>query len=97
MFDAAAQYVYGGRGRLRHQRKGRLSSDGGKSSAAGTRWRDGRVIWSGLTLIPVFDLKDTHCLEAHAQFCRVKYLRLIKRIIGGKTRWPVQLNLAGAP
>jgi len=54
------QYAYGGRGRPRYKRRGWLTSVAGKSNAAGIRWRDGSVLWSGLTLMPVFDIKDKH-------------------------------------
>jgi putative transposase len=96
-FDAVAQYAYGDRGRPRYKRKGWLTSVAGKSNKAGIRWRDGSVLWSGLTLMPVFDLKDKHGVEAHALSCRVKYLRLVKRTINNETRWSVQLVLEGLP
>jgi hypothetical protein len=76
---------------------GWLTSIAGKSNTAGIRWRDGSVAWSGLTLMPVFDLKDKHGVEAHALSCRVKYLQLVKRAINNETRWSVQLVLEGAP
>ena len=55
------------------------------------------MLWSGLDLLPIFDFKDKHSVEAHALSCRVKYVRLIKRIIAGKVRWFVQLVLEGEP
>ena len=94
-FGAVEQYAYGGRGRPRFKRHGWFSSVEGKSNAAGIRWRDDRVLWSGLKLAPLFDLKDKHGVEAHALSCRVKYLRLVKRVIKGNTFWFVQLVLEG--
>lgn len=96
-FGAVEQYAYGGRGRPRYKRKGWLTSVEGKSNTAGIRWRDGRVLWSGLTLMPIFDIKDKHGVEAHSLSCRVKYLRLVKRTINNETRWSVQLVLEGVP
>ncbi|MBI5326989.1 MAG: transposase [Deltaproteobacteria bacterium] len=96
-FDAVRQYAYGARGKPRFKRRGWLTSVEGKSNASGIRWRDGRVLWSGLTLMPIFDFKDKHGVEAHALTCRVKYLRLVKRTVIGEPRWFVQLVLEGTP
>jgi putative transposase len=94
-FGAVEQHAYGGRGRPRFKRKGWLTSVEGKSNAAGIRWRDDHVLWSGLKLAALFDIKDKHDVEAHALSCRVKYLRLVKRVIKGNNCWFVQLILEG--
>ena len=96
-FGATAQHAYGGRGRPRFKRFGWLTSIEGKSNASGIRWRDGRVLWSGLKLQALFDLKDKHGLEAHALSCQVKFVRLVKRIVHDEPRWSVQLVLEGKP
>lgn len=96
-FGAVEQYAYGKRGRPRFKRKGWLTSIEGKSNAACIRWRNGRVLWNGLDIEPMFDPKDKHGVEAHALSCPVKYLRLVKRIIKGETCWFVQLVLEGYP
>lgn len=94
-FDAVEKHAYGDRGRPRFKRFGWFTSIEGKSNASGIRWRDGYVLWSGLKLKSLFDLKDKHGVEAHALSCRVKYLRLVKRTIKGQARWFVQLVLEG--
>jgi hypothetical protein len=96
-FGATEQHAYGGRGRPRFKRFGWLKSVEGKSNAAGIRWRNGIVVWSGLKLQPLFDLKDKYGLEAHALSSRIKYLRLVKRTENSETRWSVQLVLNGTP
>jgi transposase len=96
-FDAVGTYALGKRGRPRFKRKGWLSTVEGKSNSSGIRWRDGRVIWSGLDLLPIFDFKDKYGVEAHALSCRVKYVRLVKRGLPENTRWFVQLVLEGMP
>jgi transposase len=96
-FGAVEQHAYGGRGRPRFKRFGWLSSVEGKNNSAGIRWRDDHVLWSGLKLAPLFDLKDKHGLEVHALSCRVKYLRLVKRTVNCEARWSVQLILEGIP
>jgi len=96
-FAATEQHAYGGRGRPRFKRFGWLTSVEGKSNNMGIRWRDNHVVWSGLKLQPLFDLKDKHGLEAHALSSRLKYLRLVKRTDSSEARWSVQLVLDGTP
>lgn len=94
-FGAVEQHAYGARGRPRFKRYNWFTSLEGKSNAAGIRWGNDHVLWSGLKLAPLFDIKDKHGVEAHALSCRVKYLRLVKRVIKGNTCWFVQLILEG--
>jgi len=94
-FEAVEQYMFGKRGRPRFKCKGWLASIEGKSNVSGIRWRDNKVLWSGLELEPVFDMKDRHGVEAHALTSRIKYLRLVRRILSNKVRWCVQLVLEG--
>src|ERR1035438_4636214 len=72
-FDAVAKYAFGKRGHPRFKRRDWLTSIAGKSNAAGIRWRDDHVLWSGLSLYPIFDFKDPHGVEAHALACKVKF------------------------
>lgn len=94
---AIAEHLYGKRGRPRFKRKGRLDSVEGKNNTAGIRWRDGRVLWSGLDLTPVFDIKDRDGVDAHALSSPVKYVRLVRRTLRGKIAWSVQLIVEGRP
>jgi hypothetical protein len=97
VFKAIASHLVCLRGRPRFKGRGRLRSVEGKSNAAGLRWRDGRVCWNGLVLSVLFDFKDKYGVEAHALSCKVKYLRLIRKVIRGQVRWYVQLILEGRP
>ncbi len=46
-FKAVERWSFGGSGKPRFKRYGELESLEGKSNAAGIRFRDGRVLWSG--------------------------------------------------
>lgn len=96
-FNAVEKHIYKGHGRPGFSRYGEFVTVEGKNNTAGIRWREGLVHWSGLKFKPLFDLKDTHGVEAHALACRVKYLRLVKQTLKGKPAWYVQLVLAGVP
>lgn len=69
----------------------------GKSNAAGLRWRDDHLEWSGLSLKALYDQKDRHGVQSFALQQPVKYCRLIRRTLRGKTRWCVQLVISGVP
>ena len=69
----------------------------GKSNAAGIRWRDGKIEWLGLILKPIFDHKDKYGVETHALAAKVKFVRLVRKVIKGQERWYAQLVLAGQP
>lgn len=96
-FEAVAQHAYGARGRPRFRRNGQFLSIEGKSNAAGIRWRGGHIEWSGLKLKALFDRKDKHGIEAHALSCDVKFSRLVRKNVHGKTRWFAQIVLDGTP
>ena len=97
-FQAAQRYQFraGGRPRFKPRWKS-LASMEGKSNAAGLRWRDDHLEWNGLKLKAIYDQKDRHGVQAFALQNPVKYCRLVRRILNGKTRWFVQLVIAGIP
>ncbi|WP_297374345.1 hypothetical protein [Acidiferrobacter sp.] len=97
-FKAAQRYQFCSGGRPRFKAKWRaLESIEGKSNAAGLRWRDDHLEWSGLKLKAIYNQKDPHGIQAFALQNPVKYCRLVRRIIRGKTLWFVQLVIAGFP
>ena len=96
-FDAVAKYSYKQRGRPRFKGKGRLRSLEGKSNAAGIRFKDGKIHWSGLNLDLCYDKKDKHGVETHALLHRTKYVRLVKKTIRFKPVFYVQLIQEGTP
>jgi len=97
-FKAAQRYQFRIGGRPRFKPKGKaLKSLEGKSNATGLRWRDDHLEWNKLKLKALYDQKDPHGVQAFALQSPVKYCRLIRRTILGKTRWFVQLVIAGIP
>lgn len=97
-FAAAREYAFGKRGRPRFKGRGRgLHSLEGKTNASGIKWRDAAVHWGGLVLPAIPDVKDKWGVQAHALACRVKYVRLVRRMLRGRVRWYAQLVLEGTP
>lgn len=96
-FGAISQYMFGKRGRPRFKNKNRFRSIEGKSNASGIRFKDGKIYWSGLELITLYDHKDKHGVEAHALSSKTSYVRLLKKEIRGKSRYYAQLVQTGKP
>lgn len=94
-FNAVNKTVIGDAEKVRFKRPGELDSLEGKSNASGIRWRDGQILWIGLKLRTLIDLKDK--VIAHGLSCPVKYVRIVRKIIRGKTRYYVQLICEGKP
>ncbi len=98
VFTAAQRYQFRTGGRPRFKPKWKvLESMEGKSNATGLRWREDHIEWNGLSLKARYDKKDKHGIQAFALQNPLKYRRLVRRTIRGKTRWFVQLVLAGSP
>ncbi|RJO62757.1 MAG: transposase [Dehalococcoidia bacterium] len=94
-FDAANKTVIGDAEKVRFKRRGELESLEGKNNASGIRWRDGKVVWNSLELETLINVKDP--VIAHGLSSPVKYVRIVRKIIRGKTRFYVQLVCEGKP
>jgi putative transposase len=94
-FDAVQEYQFGKRGRPRFKGKGQLLSVEGKTNKQGIRWREGSVLWGPLALPACLPADDP--VVAHALTSRIKYVRLVRRVLNGRVRFFVQLVCAGKP
>jgi hypothetical protein len=94
-FGALREYQLGKRGRPRFKGKGQLLSLEGKTNKQGIRWREGRVLWGPLTLPARIPADDP--VVAHALAARIKYVRLVRRVLNGRVRFFAQLICAGQP
>lgn len=96
-FKAVQEYAFDKRGRPRFKGWNQFDSVEGKNNSMGIRWRENRVVWSGLELPAIFDPKDKHGVQAHGLECRTKYVRLLRRKLAGKNRFYAQLVQEGQP
>jgi len=94
-FDAVRKYAYGAKGKPRFKGKRGLRSVEGKSNKQGIRFRDGCIHWLGLVLPCRVERDDE--VVAYGLNQPIKYSRIIRREIRGRTRWFVQLVLKGKP
>ncbi len=95
-FNAVSRVAYGKAKKVRFKGKRGLHSVEGKSQGSAIKWKDDQVVWSGISLPVVNDaFKDP--VIAYGLTHRVKYVRLVRRVINGKDRFYAQLILEGKP
>jgi len=94
-FRATENILYGKAKDVRFRGYNQLNSVESKSNVAGIRWRDNQVEWNGLVLKPLIYIQDE--VVAHGLKHRIKYCRILRKVIRGKNRFYVQLVLEGKP
>ncbi len=94
-FAAANAWLLRQRGRPRCKGCRQLDTVEGKAHHAGIRWRDDHVEWFGPNLPALIDTDDP--VIPYALGCRVKYVRLVRRKLGGRDRFWAQLACEGIP
>ena len=94
-FKAVEKILYGTAKNVRFRGYNQLNSVESKSNVAGIRWRDNHVEWNGLCLKALIYPKDK--VVAHGLKHRVKYCRILRKIIRNKNYFYIQLLLEGKP
>ncbi len=98
-YRAVLQVALGRAKRVRFKGKQQLDTVEGKSNATGLVWWTDRVVWRGLSLrayLPGHQT-ETDAVLAHGLAASVKYVRLVRRKMGERTRYFVQLICEGKP
>lgn len=90
-FDATQKYLFRIRGRPRYKK--RLRSVEGKSNGTGIRWRSDCIKWNKLALPAIID-QDNEVVQ-HGLNSKIKYCRIVKKDLRGKSRFYVQLVCEG--
>jgi hypothetical protein len=96
-YRSVADWVYKGRGRPRFKHRSQFSSIEGKSNDAVIRLRGNVVLWRGLELPLLLDLRDKTGWERDSLACTTKYVRLVRRMLRGRMRFYAQLVQNGKP
>jgi hypothetical protein len=82
-------YLFEGK-KVHFKRYGELDSVEGKTNDSGIRYKDGYVSWSGLKFKTIVKNRDYYAMEALQN--QVKYVRLVRKEIKGKTKYYAQLT-----
>ena len=99
-YKAVNDYLLGKKGRPRFKGRNQFDSVEGKTNTSGLRWKDNRVVWNvlrgrRLILEPIF-LEDDKVIQ-HGLSRPVKYVRIVRRKLNGRSRFYVQLVGKGHP
>jgi transposase len=86
--------AFGKAKKVRLKQKGQFASLEGKTNKQGIRWTGNSIEWSKLKL-PGIIINDPVLL--HGLSSKIKYVRLVRRILNQKTYWYAQLVCEGKP
>jgi transposase len=94
-FKAVEKVAFGKAKKVRFKVPNRFSSMEGKTNKQGIRWQNDQFVWGKLKLTPMIDWENP--VHLHGLSSKIKYVRIIRRNLNGKTRWFVQLVCEGIP
>jgi putative transposase len=94
-FRSVKEYQLGKKGRPRFKGRGQFDSVEGKTNSSGILWRENVVKWLGLELPAIIPPDDK--VIAHGLSCKVKFVRIVRRKLGQRTRFYAQLVCEGQP
>jgi hypothetical protein len=77
------------------KRRGDMNSVEGKSNTSGIRFKDNKLFWNGLEIAVIVKVNDMYAHQSLLD--KVKYCRIVRKVIRGKERYFVQLVLEGIP
>ena len=93
-FKALERMMFGKAKKVRFKQKGQFGSLEGKTNKQGIRWTGNGIEWAGLKLDSIIT-NDPVIL--HGLNSKIKYVRLVRRILNQKTYWFAQLVCEGMP
>ncbi|MFK0730111.1 MAG: RNA-guided endonuclease InsQ/TnpB family protein [Gloeotrichia echinulata GP01] len=93
-FKALERMAFGKAKKVRFKQNGQFASLEGKTNKQGIRWTGNGVEWSKLKLSGIIN-NDPVIL--HGLNSKIKYVRLVRRILNQKTFWFAQLVCEGEP
>jgi len=94
-FKASSRVVLGFAKKVRFKLPAHFKSMEGKTNKQGIRWAEDKFIWGKLKLEPIIDLDNP--VMMHGLTSKVKYVRILFKLINGKRRWFAQLINEGIP
>lgn len=94
-FGAFQKLMFHDAKKVSFKRYGEMYSIEGKSNKAGIRFIDSHLVWNKLSIPVIVKTNDIYAQMALEN--RVKYCRIIRKLIRGKYKFYVQLILEGLP
>jgi len=94
-FASVEKMLYGKAKRVNFKRRGEMDSVEGASNRQGIKYRDGFLEWNKLKIEVKIKKRDYYAHEALTR--KIKYCRIIRKLIRSKVRFFIQLVLDGIP
>lgn len=94
-FNAFSKYIYHQAKRVNYIKYNELNSIEGKQNSTGISFKDGVIKFNKLSIPVIIKNNDTYAQNAIQD--KIKYCRLLRKEIKGKTKFYVQLILEGVP
>ena len=94
-WKALEKLIYSNAERVNFVRFDELYSVEGKWNASGITYRDGVIKWNKLNMLVIIKNNDIYAQKAIQD--RIKYCRIIRKMIRGKYKFYVQLVMEGLP
>lgn len=94
-FSAFQELVFGKAKKVYFKRYDEMNSVEGKSNKTGIRFIDNQLIWNKLSIPVVIKSNDIYAQMALQN--RIKYCRIVRKLIRGKYKFYAQLVLEGMP
>ena len=89
------RYKFGKAKRVYFKKHEEMNSLEGKSNSTGIMFREDKLIWKGLEISVIIKKNDEYAKTALEN--RIKYCRILRRMIKGKHKYYIQLILNGTP
>ena len=94
-FKAVQKIAFGTAKRVRFKGKNQMDSLEGKEAKTGLRFKNNTLLWSDLEIPCIIDLDND--LIQYGLTHKVKYCRIVRRVVNRKNRFYLQLICEGTP
>ena len=94
-FGAFQKLMFHQAKQLKFKSYGEMNSIEGKSNKTGIRFIENKLVWNGLTVPVTIEKNDEYAQMALNN--KIKYCRIVRKLIRGKYKFYVQLVLEGIP
>lgn len=94
-FSAFQGLMFHTANRVTFKKYGEMNSVEGKSNKTGIRFKDNKLVWNGLEINVIINKNDEYAQISLLN--KVKYCRVVRKMIHGKYKYYIQLVLDGIP
>lgn len=95
VWNAFSKMLFGNADKVYFKKYNELNSVEGKSNNTGIRFKDNKLLWNGLKIPVIINKNDLYAIETLNS--KVKYCRVLRKLIRGKYKYFIQLILEGIP